>query len=119
MTVRFLPFRQQIVIPETGHATREFWLFLQDAFDLSGDGAVTDDDIALVAPASNSDALATSIFGLAGDIDALGAQVGQLPSHGPQIVTVDDLMPIISGLRDEIAMLRAEVSNLQLGAVVL
>lgn len=119
MTVKFLPFRQQLVDPDTGFATREFWLFLQDAFDLSGTGAVDESDFALLMPANNSDELFAAISGTGSDLNALSSAVGQLPPFPPQLVTVDDLMPIISSLRDEIALLRTQLLGFQQGAIAL
>lgn len=119
MSAKFLPFRQQIVDPQSGIATREFWLFLQNFFDTSGQGAVTDEMYAQVSPSFNQDAVVQAANDLGLVVNYLVQETGQAPTTAPLFMAVDDILPVFSRLEDQIAMLRAEISNLQQGNPVL
>lgn len=110
MTVNFIPARIPLIDQRTGLIAREWYLFFQNIMVTST--GVPDDEMGTVLPASSPD--------LAASLIALSAQdLAQFPPDIPAMVPIDDVLPVINSLRDEIAALRNRLDDLQKGTTVL
>lgn len=110
MTVNYIPARIPLIDQRTGLISREWYLFFQNI--MVSTGGIPDEEIGTVLPASSPD--------LAASLIALAAQdLGQSPPGIPAMVPLDDVLPVINSLRDEIAALRNRIDDLQKGTLVL
>lgn len=124
MAFNYVPPRLPLINLSDGTATREFYLFLQQLF--SSTTGIDISDIDLVAPVSNSDAIGAQLSDLAAQFALMpvasalvASSVSDDVSPAAQqfFVSIDDVLPVIGSLRDEVAMLRAEIGSLQQGGV--
>lgn len=120
MSVRFVPPREPICDPQTGMVSRVWYLFLQTLME---PGSIDDAlDLLKAGPSDpGGDATAVAIQ-RALDSVSINPPVVVMPRDDdlappplPLFVPLDDVLPLVGALRDEIAMLRARVDDLSQG----
>lgn len=124
MSVRYVPPRVPISDPRTGMITREWYLFL---VGLQGDTGL-DEAAALVEPADFGTPYALALISeLRSSVETLPlgeparmTQTDDLsPPTPPIFVALDDVLPVIGSLRDEVAMLRRRIDEIAQGVPIL
>lgn len=109
MTALYIGARVPVVDPRTGIANPIWYRFLSSLFSTAGDGAVSDTNSFEIAPTAENSAL-DAIHQISSTVDF------QQPAASPQyFLSADDVLPLISSLRDEIAMLRSQLNDIQQG----
>lgn len=110
MTAIYIAPRVPLVDPRTGLVEPIWYRFFSSLFNTDGEGAV--DEAALVAPSAGSvsDQFLTLLDQGGGD---------QSPAAQNYFFAADDVLPMFGMLRDEIAMLRAELNDIKQGGPVL
>ena len=116
MTVQYVPQRVPLVDPRNGIITREWYLLFQALFS-TGSSSDNPELITALGPSMSSDFATSAIDDLRDDLSVAPAPP-QL-SAAALGLTVDDLLPVIGALRDEVAFLRTRINDLQQGTPVL
>lgn len=113
MTVQFISPREPLVDPHTGLVTRNWFLFFQGLFSMTGTG-VPNDEIDTIGTATSSlnDVFLTSIDLVANDFN-------QTPvAPAPIFFAADDVLPAIGALHDRISTLEKVINDLQQGGIM-
>lgn len=105
MAINIIPPRVAIVDPNTGLMTREFYLFLQNLFQIPDNGD-TDVESAALAPFGSAD-VALSAF------SSIENEAGLAPTAVPVFQIVDDVLPSIGSLPDQLAALGVQINGIE------
>lgn len=120
MSIRFVPPREPICDPQTGIVSRTWYLFLQTLMEPGSADDVL--DLLKIGPSNpGSDAAADELhrafdaLTIAPPIVVMPPGDDQSPTSFPLFVQLDDVLPVIGALRDEITALRKRVDDLSQG----